>query len=77
VIDEAAPHDGDGFEAPMGMLWETGDHVTVIHVPAIFAGKVLTDVAPSQGRHGPEVGIAEWVVIFVVRAEQERIARRP
>ena len=66
VIDVPAPDDGDGFEAPMGMLRKAGDDIAVIHAPAVAALEVLTDIAARQRRDRTEAIVALREMVDVV-----------
>ena len=77
VIDEPFAHERDGLEPAVRVLREAGNHVAVIHAPAVLAGEVLTDVTTCERRGGTELGIASRVRVVVMHAEQEGIERLP
>src|SRR5262249_53458996 len=77
VIDQPAPHDRHGLEPAVRVLREAGDHLAVIHAPAVLAGEVLADGAPCERRRGAEPLVARGVGVVVVDAEQEGIGGGP
>jgi hypothetical protein len=77
MVQQAAPHDGDGFEAAVRMLRKPRDDLAVVHAPAVLALEVLAQVASRERCARPEAVVAGRVVVVVVNTEQERIARLP
>ena len=78
MVDKPSAHDGDRLEAAVGVLWESGVAVPVIHVPAILSCEVHPDVSPAQVlaiRSHILVSFGE--VIEVVDAEQEGVQGLP
>ena len=47
MIDVAASREGDGLEAAMGVLWEAGDDVAVVHPPAVLDGEITVEIEGS------------------------------
>ena len=47
MVDVALADDGTRKPA-MRVLWKPGDHVTVIHPPAVAVLEILSDVMPGQ-----------------------------
>ena len=41
-------HDRDRFKSPVRVGRKTGNRLAVVHAPAVFAAKVLTQVAPRE-----------------------------
>ena len=77
VIDVAPADDRHRLESAVRVLREAGHDVTVIHPPAVDAGKVLSDVMPGQRRGGTKLIVALRVVIDVMNAEQEGVDGLP
>ena len=77
VVDQAFAHDGHGFKAAVRVRRKARDFQAVVHRPAVFAFEILAQVAPGQRGVRPHLGIAAWVGIVVVDAEQERVDRCP
>ena len=48
MVDQPAAHNGHGLEAPMRVGRKARNRVAVVHAPAVFTAKVLTDIAPGQ-----------------------------
>jgi hypothetical protein len=59
------------------VLWEAGHDTSVIHAPAVFAGEVLAEIAPSQACCWPKLLVACGVLIDVMNAEQKGVACGP
>ena len=77
VVDDAAPHVGDGLEPAVRVLREARHLGAVVHPPAVDAGEVGAQLPPRERRVGPEAPVARRVGVVVVHAEQERVDRRP
>jgi hypothetical protein len=46
MVNKALAYDGYGFKAAVRMRRKAGNGLAVVHAPAVFATKVLTQVAP-------------------------------
>src|SRR5687768_3785074 len=77
VVYEALANNRHRFESSVRMRRESGNRLAVIHAPAILAGEVLSDVAPSQRRVGAKPAIATRIRVVVMDAQQKRVNRIP
>ena len=77
VVDVPLAGQGDGLEAPVGVAREPGDHVPVIHAPAVPDLEVHADLAAGERRSRTHAVIARRVKVQVVHAEEERIGGHP
>src|SRR5688572_31367816 len=59
------------------MAWKARHHVTVVHVPAVLVGEVLTDGAPRERRGRPQLWVAGGKVVAMMDAEQEGVEGLP
>ena len=73
MVNQAFTDNRDGLKATVRMRREAWYGFPVVHAPTIFAGKVLTQVAPVQCGIGAQLRIALGVSIVVVNAKQERV----
>src|SRR5699024_11126547 len=71
MVDDARTHIGDRFEPSMRMHGKTRDTITVIHVPAVDAREVCTDLASLERRGRTEFCVADRIRVEVMSAEQE------
>ena len=77
MVNEPLSRNGDGLEAPVGMLGKAWHHIAVVHAPTVDALKVIADIAAFQGGHWPHGLVAGRVGVVVVDTEKERISRFP
>ena len=75
MVDVALADDGHRLEPAVRVLWKPGDHVTVIHPPAVAVLEILSDVMPGERSRRSTLIVALRIEIDVVDAEQERIER--
>jgi molybdopterin-guanine dinucleotide biosynthesis protein len=68
---------GDGLEAAVRMLRETGHDVAVVHAPPVDPREVGTDLAAVERCSRAELVVARGIRVVVVHAEEERVDRRP
>eukprot|EP00286_Rhodomonas_abbreviata_P009478 CAMPEP_0181330462 /NCGR_PEP_ID=MMETSP1101-20121128/23914_1 /TAXON_ID=46948 /ORGANISM="Rhodomonas abbreviata, Strain Caron Lab Isolate" /LENGTH=142 /DNA_ID=CAMNT_0023439723 /DNA_START=413 /DNA_END=841 /DNA_ORIENTATION=- len=69
MVAQSLSGDSDGFEASMRMLGESRDAVTVVH-PVWLRPVEVGAIASPRRLH---FGIACWVVVLVVDAEEEGV----
>ncbi len=77
MIHEPASDNGDSLESAMGMLWEPGYHVSVVHAPPILIREVRTDVSTLKRGNGAEPVIAGRIVVEVMHREDEGVEPVP
>src|SRR5580698_8185012 len=77
MVNMASTDHGNGLEAAMRMLGKSRHRRAVIHVPAILAVKVLTDVTTRQRAGGAQLRVTLGIAILMPHAGEERIRGRP
>src|ERR1700682_4598999 len=77
VIDGPLAHHRDGLEATVRMLGKAGDHVAVIHAPAVLPFEILPDLASLERGGWPQALVPGRVGVVVVGAEEEWVRRLP
>ena len=77
MIYEAGKDDGDRFKAAVWMGREARHNITMVHAPAIFERKILTNVATRQRSRRAQLRIAARVGVIMVGAEQKWVTRLP
>ena len=77
VVYQTLTGDGHGLKTPVRVRREAGNGVTVVHAPAILAGKVLADAPPGQRCRRSHGGIPQRVGIVVVHTKQKRVQGLP
>src|SRR5664279_3701061 len=65
--------DGYGLKPPVRVCWKSRNNVSMIHTPAIFECKILSNISIFQRGCRSQLIISLWVIIQVMDAEQERI----
>ena len=77
MVNEPLTNDGDRLKTPVRVGWKPRHRFAVVHAPAVFARKVLAQIAPRQSGIWAHVHIAARVGIVVVDAKQERVDGGP
>ena len=77
MVNQASPHEGNGFEPAMWMLRKPGHLRAVVHAPTVFACKVGSHLPALKRSRRAELLVSLWVSIFVMRAEQEWVDSWP
>ncbi len=77
MVNQAFADDGDRLKAAVRVGREAGHLFSVVHVPAVLASKVLTQITPGQRSIRSHLSIAAGVGIVVVNTKQKRVDSRP